>query len=130
MLEASLEPFLLNSARNYSHCTAGASMSEHEGEDTTAIEEKVAKAGSIESKDRGEMHRVRQKAGKARSKASIAWAGFIPYAQRILRKGFWFRVHDDDTDVVAGRRTIPTSSERDAAAGGLLRGKSLSVISR
>lgn len=54
MLEASLDPFLLDSNEDYAHCAAGKEISEPAGEDMVAIREMTPRPGRL-----GEGHRER-----------------------------------------------------------------------
>lgn len=98
-----------SSEREYAHCTAVAEGSKLEGEARAEIGESAARDREVESRAQGAMHRIRNQTGKTSCEARIAWTCFVPDAQRILMKGFGFRVLNDGKIVVAGRRRIPRS---------------------
>ena len=57
---------------------------------------------------KGSLHRVRQETGKKSGEARIPWRGFVKGARDIMMRGFFFRVHDDGTVSLTGRRAMPT----------------------
>lgn len=111
VLEESLEPFLCNSKSDYTHCAAeaGAERSKIEREARAAIAKRGATDGKVGSRAQEAVHRIRLQTGKASGEARIAWTVFVPDAQRILMKGFGFRVLDGGTVVEAERRRVPIS---------------------